>query len=199
MTTSLPDRYAGTHFLLRRKLLKLFGGAFHIYAEDGSVAFYSKMKAFKLKEDLRIYGSEDMTEELLRIAARSIIDIGATYDVYDSATGAKIGALKRKGLKSILRDEWVILDAQDRPVGGIVDPRMLLSILRRFVPYLELIPQSFEGTIGETRVFTFRQLFNPLIHKVALDFSADATGLMDRRLGLAAGVLLCAIEGHGGG
>lgn len=196
---TIDDRYRGTRFLLRRKMLKIFGGAFHIYAQDGSVAFYSKMKAFKLKEDLRVYAAEDMQVELFRIAARSIIDIGATYDVYDSTSGTKLGALRRKGLRSILRDEWAILDESDREVGTIVDPRMLLSIMRRLVPYMKLIPQSFEGTLGGAPVFTFRQLFNPLIHKVDLDFSPDQGGRLDRRLGLAAGVLLCAIEGHGGG
>lgn len=196
---SADTRFQGTTFLLRRKMLKIFGGAFWIYADDGSVAFYSKMKAFKLKEDLRVYTSEDMSTELFRIAARNIIDIGATYDVYDSATGVKIGALKRKALKSILRDEWEIWDAADQPVGGIVDPRMLLSLMRRFIPYMNFIPQSFEGTLGGAPVFTFRQLFNPFIHKIALDFSPDTAGRLDRRLGLAAGVLLCAMEGHGGG
>ena len=195
----VADRYRGTTFLLRRKVLKLFGGAFHIYAADGSVAFYSKLKAFKLKEDVRVYDSEDMGRELFRIAARQIIDIGATYDVFDSLTGEKIGALKRKGLKSLLRDEWEIRDAYDRPIGLIVDPRFVLSVARRFIPYMTLIPQSFVGTIGDAPVFTFRQLFNPLVHKIALDFTPDAGGRLDRRLGLAAGVLLCAIEGHGGG
>lgn len=197
--SDIDRRFRGAKFLLRRKMLKIFGEAFYIFAEDGSLAFYSKMKAFRLKEDLRVYASEDMATELFRIAARSIIDIGATYDVYDSVSGAKIGALRRRALKSLVRDEWAILDASDREIGEIRDPRLVLSVLRRLVPYLHLVPQRFEGTLGGRPVFTFRQLFNPFIHRVALDFSADQAGLLDRRIGIAAGVLLCAIEGHGGG
>ncbi len=33
-------------YLFRRKVLKLFGGAFHVYDENGNVLFYSKQKAF---------------------------------------------------------------------------------------------------------------------------------------------------------
>ncbi|NIA15532.1 MAG: hypothetical protein GWP08_15830 [Nitrospiraceae bacterium] len=55
-----------------------------------------------------------MQTELLCIQARSILDFSAAYDVVDSTTGEKAGALKRKGLKSILRDAWIIMDADDR-------------------------------------------------------------------------------------
>jgi hypothetical protein len=44
-------------------------------------------------------------------------------------------------------------------------------------------------------VFDFRQTRNPFLTKTYLDFSADAGGALDRRLGLAAAILICAIEG----
>ena len=81
------------------------------------------MKAFKLKEDIRLYTSEDMQTEVLSIQARKIIDISSAYDVIDSLTGAKVGALKRKGLKSILKDEWIIMDAEDKVCTGFCAPR----------------------------------------------------------------------------
>ena len=187
-------RFGQRRYLLRKKFFKLFGGAFHIYDDAGNVAFYSKMKAFKLKEDLRVFTSEEMNEEVLSIQARSILDFGATYDVSDSATGQKVGALRRKALKSILRDEWLILDANDREVGTIAEDSMLLALVRRLLT--NLVPQTFQGKVGETPVFTFRQRFNPFIQKVELDFSVDRGGALDRRLGIAAAVLLCAIEGR---
>jgi hypothetical protein len=39
------------------------------------------------------------------------------------------------------------------------------------------------------------QNFNPFVTKINANFSEDTRGLLDRRLGLAAGILLCAIEG----
>lgn len=41
----------------------------------------------------------------------------------------------------------------------------------------------------------FKQNFNPFVTKLSLDFSTDTERRLDRRLGLAAAVLLCAIEG----
>ncbi len=45
----------GEHYTIRRKVLKIFGAAFHIYDPHGNLAGYCKQKAFKLKEDIRIY------------------------------------------------------------------------------------------------------------------------------------------------
>ena len=97
--------YHQDEYVIRRKVFKIFGGSFHIYDKNGNLAFYSKQKAFKLKEDIRVYGDTGMTSELLLIKARGVIDLGMTYDVIDSTTGTAVGALKRKGLKSFLRDD----------------------------------------------------------------------------------------------
>ena len=109
----------GDHFLLRRKFLKIFGQSFHVYDANDQVCFFAKLKAFKLKEDIRIYADTDQQNELLRIQARSVIDFGATYDVIDSAQDLKLGTLRRKGLKSILRDSWLILDVNDEEIGTL--------------------------------------------------------------------------------
>ena len=48
------------------------------------------------------------------------------------------------------------------------------------------------------KVATVRQNFNPFVLKLTVDFSLDRNGLLDRRLGLAAVILLCAVEGRQG-
>jgi hypothetical protein len=53
--------FTENRYLVRRKVLKLLGGAFHVYDANENVIAYSKMKAFKLKEDIRLYTGEDMT------------------------------------------------------------------------------------------------------------------------------------------
>ncbi|MDD2240006.1 MAG: hypothetical protein PHO14_03275 [Kiritimatiellae bacterium] len=187
------DPFGHDHYLVRRKILKLLGAAFHIYDPSGDVAFYSKMSAFKLKEDIRLYTGEDMQTEVLSIQARHIIDFSAAYDVIDPATGEKVGALKRKGLKSILIDEWIIMDAEDREVGFIKEDSTMLALVRRF--FTNLVPQTYYGELKGEHVCTFKQNFNPFVMKIHLDFSMDTNGLLDKRLGMAGAVLLCAIEG----
>lgn len=186
--------FAHPTYLLRRKVFKLFGGAFHIYAPNGSLAFYSQQKAFRLKEDIRVFADESMSRELLVIRARGIIDLGMTYDVFDAAAGAPVGSLRRKALKSILKDEWVFMDAQGREIGMISEDNAALAILRRTVVGW-MCPQTYDGTVGGRPVCHFHRNFNPFVSKVTLDFRVDAAGLLDRRLGIAAAILLLAIEG----
>ncbi len=184
-----------TSYLIRRKVLKVFGGAFHIYDEQGTLQFYSKQKAFKLKEDIRVFADEAMSTELLLIKARNIIDFAATYDVFDPREGnLHVGCIKRKGLKSILADEWLLLTPSGEQIGTIKEDSVILALLRRLVVGW-LLPQEYLGRIGASLVCRFRRNFNPFVSKVTLDFTPDVGGLLDRRLGIAAAILLVAIEG----
>ena len=180
-------------YLVRKKILTLAGAKFHIYDPQGNLVFFSKLKAFKLKEDIRLFTGEDMQTELLSIQARNIIDIAATYDVIDPESGEKIGALRRKGLKSIFKDEWIVLDTNDNESALIKEDSTFLALLRRFLT--NLIPQTYYGVIGSQQICKFKQNFNPFVTKINLDFSLDTEHQLDRRLGIAAAVLLCAIEG----
>lgn len=180
-------------YTVRRKVLQLLGATFHVYDPEGNVVFYSRMKAFKLKEDIRLYTGEDMQEELLTIKARQILDISATYDVTDATNGERVGALQRRGLKSIIKDEWLILDVNDNQIGTIKEDNMLLALVRRFM--INLIPQTYNVHIGERLVATMKQNLNPFVTKITIDFSPDTEGLLDKRLGIAAAILMCAIEG----
>lgn len=190
------DRFAFDTYSVHRKIFKIFGAAFTIYDSYEGIAFYSKQKAFKLKEDIRLYTDESLQTEVLSIQARNIIDFGAAYDVVDRATGETVGAFKRKGMKSILKDEWIILDDQDREIGLIKEENVMLALLRRFVNIATVFcPQKYQGEIDGQPVCQFRQNFNPFAPKIALDFRLDQDHKLDRRMGIAAAVLLCAIEG----
>jgi uncharacterized protein YxjI len=192
----MNDRFSSPTYLVRRKVFTLAGGAFHIYDGQGQLILFSRLKAFKLKEDIRLFTGEDMREELLAIHARQVLDISATYDVTDSVTGEKVGALRRKGMRSLLRDEWQLLDATDHEIGLVREDSMGLALLRRFLT--NLIPQAFDVEVMGQKVATVRQNFNPFVLRLTVDFSPDQSRLLDRRLGLAAVVLLSAIEGRQG-
>jgi uncharacterized protein YxjI len=189
----LANSFQHQTYLVRKKILKLAGKDFHIFDPNEQVVFFSRMKAFKLREDIRIYSDDSMLTELITIKARQILDVSAAYDVVDTATGDKIGVLKRKGLKSILIDEWIIMDADDNEIGFIKEDSLALALIRRFI--MSLIPQNFTGEINGVQVCSFKQNFNPFVSKITLDFSPDKNGALDRRLGIAAAILLCAIEG----
>ena len=186
--------YEHSTYLLRKQFLKLFGGSFRIYDPSGTLVFFASMKAFKLREDITVHPDENKSSTLLQIKARNIIDWSSAYDVFDPNTGEKIGALERRGFKSMLKDEWVIMDASDNDVGMIQEDSMALALLRRFLT--NLVPQTFHGEVGGAQVFKFKQHFNPFVQKITLDFTADMTNKLDRRIGIAAAILMSAIEGR---
>jgi len=200
---STSDRFGHRTYVLKKQFFKMLGASFRIYEDNAEnsdrLLFFSQQKAFKLKEEIRLWTGEDMKQEVLSIKARKMLDFSGTYDVTDSATGQKIGALRRKGLKSMLQDEWLILDSLDREIGHIKEDSTALAIIRRFIEYAALfLPQSFHGFVGSNPVCLFKQNHNPFLAKIHVDFSVDTGNLLDRRLGIAAAVLLCAIEGKQG-
>ncbi len=189
------ERYELNQYYSKMKFWKLFGNQIRIYdVSREKLYFFVKQKAFKLKEAITVFADESMQEELLKIDARSIIDFSASYDVTDVKTGQRIGTLRRKGLKSIFRDAWEILDSSENVIGKIEEDSMLLALIRRFLS--NLVPQKFSVFIGESQVALFKQTFNPFVPQLLLDFSADLNKRLDRRLGIAAAILLQVIEGR---
>ena len=195
-------RFAHERYKLRRSVFVVFGGEFKISDGTGVPVLYSLQKAFKLKEDIRIYGDETATAEVLTIRARSIVDFSAAYDVVDATTGEHVGIIKRRGWKSMVRDAWVIHDADDRPVATAIEDAVWRAVLRRIVgifSYLPaLLPQRYHVDVDGQTVATMHQNFNPFVYKLNIDFSLDTGRVLDRRLGLALAVLLAAIEGKQG-
>ncbi|MFN0072133.1 MAG: hypothetical protein ACKVVP_11670 [Chloroflexota bacterium] len=195
-TSSAPIQFQQSQFTIRKKFFRVFGAGFQVFGSDGEVVLFSEQKAFKLKEDIRIFADPEYREEVLSIQARSWLDFSAAYDVTDPGSGQILGTFKRKGFSSFVRDQWILMDGQGNDVGLIEEDNAALAIVRRLVPYADLIPQSFSMTLQGQPVCDLRQHFNPIIQRLTVDFSADPSGTLDRRLGLAAGVLICAIEGR---
>ena len=180
-------------YLLKRQVFALTG-KFRIYGPAGELLLFSEQKMFRLREDIRVYNDEDKSQEVLMIKARQIIDFSAAYDVIDGASGQKVGVLRRKGWRSLLRDEWEILDVNDMLIGLLFEDSVGLALLRRFL-LGSWLPQNYDITLGTDRVADVKQRFNLFAYQLGLDFSMDSARKLDRRLGIAAGILLAAIEG----
>jgi hypothetical protein len=180
----------------RRNFFNFFGIRCRIATTGGQSLFFVKLKAFRLKEDITLCADEALTQPLLSIKARQIIDFSAAYDVVDLTTQARVGALRRRGLKSLLRDEWEILDPADQVIGVMQEDSQLMALLRRFLS--SLIPQHYHITVHNQPAAVITGTWNPFIVKHKMDLSADRSGLLDQRLALAASVLLMTVEGKQG-
>jgi uncharacterized protein YxjI len=183
------DRY-----LLKRQVFALTG-KLRFYNPQEQMVLYVEQKMFRLREDIRVYNDESKSQEVLLIKARNIIDFNAAYDVLDPAFNQKIGTLRRKGWRSMMRDEWEVLDANDNVIGMLFEDSVGQALLRRLL-LGSLLPQNYDMTLGETRVADLRQRFNLFAYQLDLDFSIDPTRRLDRRLGIAAATLLAIIEGR---
>jgi uncharacterized protein YxjI len=181
------------NYLLRRQAIALTG-KFRFYDPAGRLVMFSEQKMFRLKEDIRIYGDESKTQEVLSIQARQIMDFSAAYDVVDTEMNQKVGALRRKGWSSLVRDEWEVLDSSDDVIAKLFEDSVGLALLRRLL-LGSWLPQNYDIAMGETRVADLKQRFNLFRYEMDLDFSMDASSRLDRRIGIAAAVLLATIEG----
>lgn len=178
-------------FVARQKIFSL-APKFTFYDEAGSVLAFLRKKVFTWKDDIRVFTDPTQSFELLRIRGRKIIDFGASFDVTDSLTGEKAGVLRRRGWKSLLRAEWDVLDASDVEVGKIREDSPLLAILRRLLGHL--IPQGYTFESHGMIVGTAQRTWNFLVPTMRVDFSGDPRKSLDRRLVVAAVVLLMTVE-----
>lgn len=180
-------------FLVRQKISSL-APCFYIDDHVGNALAFLRKKVFTWKDEVRVFTDETQSMELLRIKARKIIDWGTAFDVTDSINQQKVGALKRRGWKSVMRKEWLIMDAFDQEIGRIQEDSMMLALVRRFV--LALIPQTYTFEVAGQSVGTAEQNWNLFAPKMQVDFSNDPGKQLDRRLAVAAVILLMAVEGR---
>ena len=196
----MAELFEADSYMIRQKVLKLLGEEFHIYSDESmeNMIGYSKQKALKLKEDIRVYSDESQSTELLTIKQKQMFDLKGSFGIVDGETGDSLGSIKRKGIKSLLKDSWIVLDTADNEVGSLGEDSGGKALVRRLVPFASLLmPQQFvlrmNGASGEV---TFTQKINPVVHKLVV--SGVSSSGIDPRIAASAAVLLIAIEGRQG-
>ncbi|MDD5455130.1 MAG: hypothetical protein PHW62_06520 [Candidatus Ratteibacteria bacterium] len=179
-------------YLFRRKVFTLLGAAFHVYDENKNVVFYSRQKVFRIREDFRVYSDESMKQEILTIKTPHILDIWATYNVQDPTTGENVGSIKRRALKSILRDEWTFFSPDEKEIGNLIERSWLRALASRFLS--NLIPQVYVITAGAggQEIADIKRHFNPFILRYTMKIIVPQ--VLDPRLLIASGILLAGIE-----
>ena len=197
MAAAVSEIYQHDHFVAQKQVFKMFGGAFRLKTPDGKLLAYSKQKAFKLKEDIRVYADEEMTQELLYIQADRVIDFSAAYRVTDSQSGEHIGSLRRKGWSSVFRDKWELLDPEGNVRGQVIEDSGWKAMARRMVDWAGFfLPQTYNLQVDDETVATMKQNFLGIPPKFTVDLSLDTSGRLPRPLAIATVILLLAIEGR---
>jgi uncharacterized protein YxjI len=164
----------------------------------GGPIAYVRQKRMAIKEDIRFFADEAESQELFRIKARSMFDIGgARYDVAD-AGGAPIGVLEHVFGKSLLRSTWKVTDADGGEVMTAQERSMAMAIARRavdFVPYGEFLPIPYNfDLLMDGRVIGHMNRKFQLRDRYVLDLSGDTERKLDRRLGIALAIGLDTLQ-----
>ena len=86
---------------------------------SGTLIFYVKQKAFKLKEAVTVYADEQQTRPWFTISADRVLDFNANYSFLDY-TGKPFGSMRRLGKKSLWKANYEVFDgSHPHPVAII--------------------------------------------------------------------------------
>ncbi len=98
----------------------------HVRDLQGTTVFFVRQKLMRLKEHVEVFADESRSRLLYDIHADRMIDFSATYRFTDAA-GRSSGAVRRRGLRSLWRARYDLLDEQDRQCGTITEVNPLAS------------------------------------------------------------------------
>lgn len=138
---------------------------------SGRLIAYVKQAKFRLKEDIAIFADESQQQMLYRIKADRVLDFNASYSIL-TPNEQLVGAIRRRGMRSIWKSTYLIVDAAGTEVGlvheenawvkvidGLVgeipfvgmfsgyffNPAYLVDLRGTTVLYLKKQPAMFEG------------------------------------------------------
>lgn len=105
-----------------------------VFGPDGAPFMVVEQPWFRLRPELIFYADEEMTQPLLVLKNRRFAALNMEHDLFDAATGARLGVIRDQGLRSVFRDTWDILDADERLAGQMIEDgawfwRRLLRVL----------------------------------------------------------------------
>jgi hypothetical protein len=196
METSLAKRSTGAltarafsleQLRIKRPFWTLFGRTFRVFGPDGRQVMYAQHPV-RWRDTFKVFTDERRTELLLSIEAHKAIAMNMTYSILDGQTGELVGTLRKRGLKSIVRDVWDILDASDQAVGLVTEEGN--SVLRRIFP---LLRGKWRVELAGQPVAHLRQHFRFFVKEFELDLGAGQ-GRCDPRLAIGAALLALTSE-----
>ena len=116
-----------------------FSSDFNITDKNGNYVAYVRQKIFKLKDDVIVFNDESKSQELFRIKANQWIDFNASYSITDLVHEKNFGRLARKGMRSLWKSQYNILDENDQPKYQINEDNAWTKVLDGFVSEIPLV------------------------------------------------------------
>lgn len=177
--------FDGRAYEVRQRIA--IGNKYRIY-EGGTPILESAQKKLRLKEDFR-FTDPGSGAERFRVTADSVLDIAAAYDIVDSGTGERVGAVKREAV-SVLKHAYTLLGSDGEVVATLREDNVALAVARRLLT--TLIPFSYEVVAPDGEVVAATGAFS-LRDRYSIECYGDAA---DPRLIVIGTIVADATEGN---
>ncbi|MFP4608459.1 MAG: hypothetical protein ACLFNY_02635 [Candidatus Aenigmatarchaeota archaeon] len=184
---TVPSDLTGNEFVVDQKFFSL-GKKYFIKDETRETVAYCERESL-FKEGLAVYTDESKSEELFSIKQKSLTKFTGLFEVMAS-DGSVVGYLRRKGFRSLVRDEWSVLDPEKETIGSARSDYLLKDIAR--MKYLKKIPYRYELYHGGKKIGVYKQRLTLLRNSYKMQIKED--GGLDRRLLLSLAICLDAVE-----
>lgn len=129
---------------------------YRVFAPDGSLSAFVEQPWFRWRTELTIWADEDQTDPILVIKNRRFAAVNMEHDLFDAKTGQRLGVVRTQGWRSMFRDTWDILDADERPCGQMIeDGAYFWRRILKFIPGRHRIELGGRVVAHITQVFHF--------------------------------------------
>ena len=158
----------------------------------------AEQKRLAFKEQVTFYADAEKTRPVFGFKARSVMDLGATYDVTD-ADGRPIGWFKKEFAASLTRSTWLLGSPTIQATG--TERNAKVAVLRRvweFIPIVGEIPVPFLfhfDFVTEDGQNVMSSVKRPSLKDVyEITVSPTSSGVLDWRVAAAMAVALDALQ-----
>lgn len=105
---------------------------------SGKNLAYTRQKMFKLKEHVEIFEDSSRSKALFDIKAGSWLDFSTSYAI-SSKTEGSIGRVSRKGMRSLWKATYNVIDAQEQDSYVITEENPFIKFLDSFIGEIPVI------------------------------------------------------------
>jgi len=153
-TPAALEPFAQTSYTLVRPLFS-WTRIYRVYGPDGALCAVVEQPWFRLRTELVMYADEEQTQPILVLKNRRFAAINMEHDLFDARSGQRLGVIRDRGMRSMFRDTWDILDPDERPAGLMIEDGAFFW--RRII---RMIPGRHHIELGGREVARITQVFH---------------------------------------
>ena len=175
-----------SRYRIKRNFWSVFERTFRVFTMDGQLIMLVKHPVFRFREEFTVFADEAQARPLLFIKSRQVIAINFAYEVTDVESGQVLGSVQKRGLRSIVRDKFIVRDADGQEIGHVEEQGA--SILRRFFP---ILTSKHSVVLNGRQAAAVRQIFRFFTKEFEVEL---APGAGDPRFVMACALLALIAE-----